>query len=298
MEFIRSVVLEDHTTATETIEKDLPTGAISHCVLSMDGYNVTDEATLAEILAFIETVEVSRGGVTVHSLQSEDLYGVNAYLFKRKPVLTGKLATDNLQRNLGLIVPFGREIFNPDECHPATSKGDLTLRVKTTVPSASLDNSQFNIDAIQLVGATPKRYLKSTLRVIAAPGQTGDNLVDLPIGNEIVCVQLRMVTVPAASSHVYGVEKVSILVNEKEYGYSAASAPCLEAERMFRSDEQHGAIAAQGLEPTSQMLWVDFDPRGDGQFLLQTKGLTALKARLTMGVNEAVYMTVIELVTV
>ncbi len=294
MEFIRSSLLKDHTTATETWEKDLPTNPLSHLILNMDGYNVTDEATLAEILAFINTVEVTRSGITVVSLQSEDLYALNVWLYRHYPQLTGKLATDNEARNLGLIVPFGRRVFDPEECFPATKKGDLTVRINFTVPGTSLDNSTVNVEAVELPGATPSHYLKCIMSTIVAPGATGDNDYELPIGNEIVCVQLRLTTIPTTSSHTYGVDNARVLVDNAEFGYASARAQCLQADHVFIADHQHGAIAAQGVDQVDNVLWLDFDPARDGRFLLDTKGRSSVKLKLNMGVNEATYCTLLE----
>ncbi len=70
MEFIRSSVLEDHASATEVIEKDLPTGALSHLILALSGCQATDEITIAELLVFINSVEVTKKGVGILSMQS------------------------------------------------------------------------------------------------------------------------------------------------------------------------------------------------------------------------------------
>jgi len=298
MEFIRSSLLKDHTTTTEAKKIDLPTNPLSHLVISIDGYNVTDEATLAEIIAFINKVTVTHSGVAVIDIESEDLYGVNCYLFKRRPILTSKIATDNAARCLSLIVPFGRRIFDPSECYPACKKGELTLTLDTTVPSASLDNSTLNIEAVELVGATPSQFLKTTQLVVVAPGATGDNDKELPIGNKIVCVQIRMTTFPGASSHTYGVDVAKIMVNNKEFGYTAARAHCLIGDMINRIDNQPGDIAAQGEIQPDNIVWLDYDPHGDGQWLLETEGKSSVKIRMTMGVNEATTLTIMELVSV
>ena len=298
MEFIRSSLLKDHTTATETKKIDLPINPLSHLIISMDGYNVTDETTLAEAIAFINKVTVSLSGQTVLDLESEDLYGVNCYLYKRRPILTSKIATDNAARCLSLIVPFGRKTFDPLECFPATRKGELTLSLNMTIPATSLDNSTLNVEAVELVGATPQRYLKCVQSALAAPGATGDRDWDLPIGNKIVAIQLRMTTFPAASSHTYGVDVAKILVNNKEFGYSAARAQCLTGDMIFRIDNQPGDIAAQGEIQPDNIVWLDYDPRGDGEYLLDTAGKSSVKARLNMGVNEATQAVIMELVDV
>ena len=50
LNWIRSNILEDYTVATEAKKIDLPTNPLSHLILTMDFYNATNEATLAEVL--------------------------------------------------------------------------------------------------------------------------------------------------------------------------------------------------------------------------------------------------------
>jgi len=298
MEFIRSSLLKDHTTATEVKKIDLPVNPLSHLIISLDGYNATDEATLAEIAAFINKVEVTHMGTTIMSLQSEDLIGLNAYLYKSMPVLTQNVATDNAARCLSLIVPFGRKIFDPDECFPATKKGELTLSLDCTVPATSFDGSTLNIESVELLGASPSNYLKSTMLTVAAPGATGENDVDLPIGNKIAALQIRMTTFPTTSSHTYGVDTAKILVDNKEFGYSLARAQCLTGDMIHRISSLPRDIAAFGDVLPDNIVWIDYDPRGDDNYLLETTGKSSVKARLDMGVDEATYLGIFELVEV
>jgi hypothetical protein len=298
MRFIRSRLISDRTSATEVLPVDLPTNPVSHLVISLCGYNVTDEATLAEILAFLNSITVSKLGVTIANVQSEDLYGLNCYLLGRRPILTARVATNHQDRLLSLIVPFGRKPFDPDECFPATQKGELTLTMDLTVLGTSIDNGLVNVDVIQLPDAHPTHYIKCITKVEAAPGAVGPHEVALPMGNEIVAVQLRETTFPGASSHTYGVEEAAVLVDEQEYGYSAAGAECLVGDLGLRVDGQSGDIAASGLVLPYNTVWLDYDPRGDGQYLLDTKGRSSVKLRLNMGVNEATNITTIERVAV
>jgi len=194
MDFIRSNLVQDLTVATGVLTRDLPTNPISHLIVTLTGLNVTDEATLAEILAFINSIQVTNSGKTIYNLQSEDVYAQNVKLFGHTPMLTGKIATDNEVRSLTLMVPFGRTIFNPDECLFGAKKGDVTLRVDLTIPATSLDGAVINIETVELPDANPSRYLRSVLKVVSAPGATGENEVDLPIGNLLVAAGIRMTT--------------------------------------------------------------------------------------------------------
>lgn len=298
MEFRRANLLRDHTMATEHIEEDLPIEPLSHVILTFDHFNETDEATLIEMLGFINKVTVSKLGVPVLSLESEDLYAQNSYLFRRRPVYTGKLGTDNLNRSLTLIVPMGRELFNPKECFPATKKGELTLDVDCTVPTTTIDNAVVNIETVSLPGATPVKFLKSTMMTITAPGATGDNDVHLPLGNDIVAICLRLTTWLTAATHTLGVDYVQLLINDNNWGYQSARTHCLMGDMINFLETQAGAIVAQGLIQPSQCVFLDFDPRKNDEFLLKTAALTSAKLRLEMGVDEATKMSLYELVQV
>lgn len=296
MKFIRTSLLKDHTAASETITKELPSHPLSHLIISLDCYNATDEATLAEILAFLTKVTVTHDGRSIISLLGADLYGLNAYIFRRLPTLEGRVATDNQRRSLGLIVPFGRRIMNPDECYPGSDEGELTLGVEMTAPATSCDNGTVNIEVVQLPEATPSRYLKAVTKTVTAPGATGENEVKLPIGNEIAALAIRMTTFSQASSHSYGVDGVSVLLDELEEGYAYARAQCLVADMINRVSMPSGVIAAQGAILPANTVWVDYDPNSDGQFLLDTAGANRCHAVLDMGVDEATYVTPYELV--
>lgn len=298
MKFIRSNLVKDLTISTGVLTRDLPTNPLSHLVISIDGLNVTDEATLAEILAFINSIQVTNSGATIYNLQSEDIYAQNVKLFGHYPVLTGSLATDNYARCLTLIVPFGRKIFNPAECLFAAKKGDLTLRCDLTIPATSFDVAHINIETVELPDANPSKYLRSVVKVVSAPGATGENEVDLPIGNELVALGLRLTTIPTTSSTTYGVDNARLLVDNVEYGYASARAQCLQGEAIFHSDGRHGAIAAQGIGQCDNVLWMDYDPVGDGNFLLDTAGASRVHLNLDMGVDEATNINVMELVKI
>ena len=73
--FIRSNLIKNQTSATKVIEKDLPTNPISHLIVSLSGYQMTDEVTLAAMLGFINSIEVTKKGVTILNAESEDLFG-------------------------------------------------------------------------------------------------------------------------------------------------------------------------------------------------------------------------------
>jgi len=295
MDFLRTRLVTDRTSATEVLPVDLPINPISHLVISLECCNVTDEATLAELLAFINTIKVTRFGITILNLESEDLYGLQTYLLRHRPTLTQMVATDNATRLLSLIVPFGRRLYDPHECLPATPKGESQVILDTTAVATSADQGVLNVDCVQLPGASPTQYLRATLKTLAAPGGTGDYLQELPIGNRIAAIQFRMTTFPTTDSHAYGVNAAAVLIDEKERLVSSASVQGLLGEAAARQGAPGVTIAAQGDLTPAKTTWLDFDPNGDGQYLLDTTAAKKAQLRLDYGVNEALKMSTFEI---
>jgi len=295
--FQRTSLLKAHTVATEIKVVDLPVDPLSHLIITIDGYNATDEATLAEILAFINKVEVTHRGESILNLESEDLVALQAYLFKSMPILTQNIATDNAARLLGLIVPFSRFLYWPEECFPATKRGELQLALNLTIPATSFDNAELHVEAVTLPGATPAAYLKSTYKSITAPGATGDNEIDLPIGNKIAALLFWNTTFPATSSHTYGINGVKIKKNNVEHMVPYSKAHTLIPEMALRLSTLPRSIAAFGDIFPDNIFWLDFDPNSDDSHLLDTQGANSLTAVLDMGVDEASKVTIAELVS-
>ena len=298
MKFISSNVLKDWTWATEVKIIDLPVNPISHILITLSGFNATDESTLAEILGFLNEVEVTHRGASVIDLESEDLFALNCFLLGNSPVLSNSVATDNMSRDLTLVVPLGRTLFNPDECYPATRKGELQLRMDCTVPATTFDNGVINVQAVELLDAKPSRYLKATLLKLTAPGATGDNDVDLPIGNKFAGIMLMTTTGNQAASHTKGIDEARVLVDNREVGYVSGKWESHYGSAINRIQSLTRVPAASGDAIMQNYALLDFDPAFDSKFLLDTKGKSSLKVRLTMGVDEVAKVLPIEIVSV
>jgi hypothetical protein len=298
MEFISSNVLKDWTWATEVKIIDLPVNPISHLLITLSGFNATDESTLTEILGFLNEVEVTHRGASVLDLESEDLFALNCFLLGAAPVLSNSVATDNMARDLTLVVPLGRSLFNPDECYPSTRRGELQLRLDCTVPATTFDNGVINVQAIELIGAEPKRYMKATLLKISAPGATGDLDVDLPVGNKFAGIMIMTTTGNQATTHTKGIDEARVLVDNREFGYVSGKFSSHYGAAINRIQSLARVPAAAGTAIMQNYALLDFDPAFDSNFLLDTKGKASLKVRLTMGVDEAAKVLPIEIVEV
>ncbi len=298
MAFIRSNLMRRRASATEVIDIDLPTNPLSHLILSLICEQMTDEVTLAELMAFLNTVTVSEEGKTIIHCQSEDLYGVNQYLYKNSPILTNCITTDDAFRVLSWIIPFGRKIFDPKECYPARDKGQVKFFADTTVLGTSADEGTWSLDCVQLPGAKPTHFMKTRQMIIAAPGATGDNEWVLPLGNEIIAIQIRMTTFPTVTTWACGVDKFELEVDEIEVDYTAAMAECMMGERIFHGGGFPSSMLLQQLNLPLNMVWMDFDPVGNSEYLLNLKDVKSAKIIAEMGVDEATNITVMERIPV
>lgn len=296
-DFIRSNILDARTMATEVFTEDLPINPISHLILTLEAFNATDEATIAEILGFINLITVRHVGIQIINLESEDLANLNSYLYGSGGQALAPIATDNQHLSYSLIIPFGRRIFDPDECFPATRKGEFQITLDTTIPATSLDNAIISLSAVELPDATPLRHLISTLFSFAAPGATGEQDLDLPIGNDLLAVLFRLTSFPGASEFLFGIDDYRLLVDNRETGIASAKASELAGEMITRAPGTVRSTAAQGGLIPNTCLWMDFDPNRDGEYMIDTRGRSRVHIRANYGVNEAVKMAPLELRT-
>ena len=298
MEFNRQRIVERHTTATEVLQENLPINPLSHLIITIDGWNATDEATLAELPRVLE----QRASDPPRRRRPRPAV--------RRPVRRQRVSLPQAARmhrparhrqrtaHAHLRGALRPPDFRPRRVFPRHEKGQLVLRVDTTVPATSWDNSTISIDAVELIGATPTRYLRCLRKALAAPGATGVFEFEMPTGNELVACQFRLVTVPTTSSHAYGVNIAKLMVDNKEYGYTTADMMVMCGERGLRVGAPNATIAAQGLGPLELIAWMDFDLRDNDEWLIDTAGKSSVKLSLDFGVNEAVNLTTMELVAV
>lgn len=297
-QFRHSTIIDQRTMATEVFEKDLPVNPLSHLAITIEAFNTADEATITEILSFINRVTVTHKGVNVYNGESEDLAALNAYLFGSGGQNMAPTATDNAYIAFTLIVPFGRMLYNPEECFPATKRGEFQLQMDTTVPSASLDNATITVTAVELPGANPTNFLKTTLLTISAPGATGDHDIDLPIGNVIPAILVGMTSFPAVSSKAFTINALRLLVDNVEKQMVSAKTSALMGEMMARMPASVRQTAAQGDTIPKGYTWLDFDPVSDDSSSIVTQGASSVQLRAVYGIDEEVFISPLEIVPV
>lgn len=295
-EFIKSNVISRRVMATEEFTEDLLINPISHLVLTIEGLNVTDEATPAEILSFINSVSITHRGVGFHNYDSEDLALLNLRLFGNAGFMTNPVATDNAYRAYSFIIPFGRKMYDPTECFPATRKGEFQITLNTTIPAASLDEGKLSLSVVELPGATPTRFLKATRKNVSAPGSLGQHDVDLPRGNPYFGILFTQTSFPAATTFDFTLSEVRLMFDNKELNFASAKMQDLLGEMAMRIQATNRSTAAQGKVLPANGAWLDLDPMDDDNYLVDSGAAAELKFRGIYAIDEAISITPLELV--
>ena len=301
MKFIHSVLAQDEAAAVDTTYTwDLPTNPLSHIIVTHKCLNAAAvEATKYEIQNFIKKIEVLYRGAAIVSLSGVNLDTYNALILKELPILLNQVATDNGVRALMMMVPFGRKLYDPEECLFATHKGELQLQITTNSAAATpnTDGHMFQIETVELPEAAPIRYLRITT-LKKTPTATGLHDLDLPIGNKIVAIHLNATSVPIGDTWTKSISYVQLLRNNVEFDYAKTNWESLHGMLInkFGHREPYDLDADHDHYMTESLL--DFDPTGDGKYLLETAGLSSLKLRIYADIANAIMALPIELVDV
>lgn len=292
----RTVVVADKAQAAGASPTfDLPINPLSHLIFSFKFLNKAAEVLLPEVLAKISKINIARGGQTSLDMNLADLWAKNCLMFGREPILTNKSATDNATRILTVILPFGRRLFDPNECMPATPYGDFKLTITTTATETTMDGVIFLIEAVELIGASPRQFLKMTTLSKPSP-VVGEMDVDIPIGNDLVDLLLWATTVPTTTAWTATMEWVKLLRDNVEEQIAKAFWESLHGDLLQKIGYVGDHGAAFGADLLSLYGLLDFDPVGDSGLLVSTAGAADMKLRVNAGDTNPFRVIVSELV--
>ena len=316
MDFFRSVIASDITEADGVKTYDLQIRPTSHLVIGVKVLNLTanTKATRAQILGALEKVEILRFGATEVALSGADLYALNCILLGHEPIQHNVTNLENSTRMIPLIVPFGRKLYDPNECFPETKAGESVLKLTIDIADTGYDGYISLIEQVELPGAKPKNYLRYMTKDYT-PTATGAYEVDLPRGVPYVGILLWGTTVPTGTAWTTTIDKLRLLVNNTERYYGQCNWETLNAELINKCDptthyDDHIHMGELGTEFTqntdvdvaeqndnalSNYIYLDFSPRGGDDFLLQTKDLTGLTLDITAGDTNATRIIPVEL---
>lgn len=299
MNQLRSTMIDDESiTASQVKTIDLPINPLSAVIITLKGLNKdATETTLAEILERLTKITISRMGETLYDISGADLYALNCVMFGHEPIQTNRIATENATISLTLILPFGRKMYDPEECHPATRKGEFKLQITFSATETGCDGLILLVETLELIGATPRRHLKVYTLSDSATA-AGEEDLDLPIGNVLAGILLFSTVVPTAVAWTTTIDWIKLMRDNVEHQIAKTKWEALHGELLRRVGYLGDHSAAFGDDLIHKYSLLDFYPLGDDRFLVDTKGASSLKLRLYAGDTSAYRALPIELVSV
>lgn len=292
MKFRRTAVVADVTPAADgTYTVDLPVKPLSHLIITLKTVADSSGWTPAVALGALENIEVLRHGSAIVSISAADLYALNCVMFHNEPWDENWAATASYTHMVTLIVPFGRELFNPAECLPETIRGELTFRYTVDIADTGYTSVIMQVEAVELLDANPQDFIKFVTATMT-PTATANNDVELPIGNEFVGILLWGTTVPAATAWTTTIERVTLLVDNIETYYRDTYWTTLHGD-LVRKLSPAVAFTSNNTIIVNYA-YMDLDPRGDGAYVLESRGLSDLALRIYAGDANALRIISIE----
>jgi hypothetical protein len=317
--FTHSVVVPNETiTAGKSPSYDLPVSPLSHLLLTIKFAQdlVSDAMVFANIAKMLDKVEVLYKGSGVTSMNGLDLLACGLLVCDFESWGVNAAGVDDELRSFTFLVPFGRQLYSPIECYPSQSRGELVLQTTWASEFTEIDGGTLQVEAVELPGAHPERFLKMTTSGFTPTG-TAEFDMELPIGNQISDIVLWGATIPSGLTATRTISSIQIRKNNSEFMYSHSNFETLHnmmgrmraapgnwgshvhrltAAAFAQWDDTGAVIPANHI--LSNHLLVPFDVRRDGMHILRTDDANDLNIRIKPDAAAAVRVIPCEVVAV
>lgn len=305
MEFIHSVLAQDETAvAGSVVSYDLPVNPLSHILLTL-ACTRTAAATNAlpliiDVINSIARIEVLYKGSAIFSMSGMDAVACGVYIHKFESWGVNFSGIIAEEVSFTIPIPLGRVPYNPRECFPRSTRGELILQI--TYAAAWTDQTlvRAQIETIELPEAAPERYLRMTT-LSTTFAAAGENDIELPIGNPISDVVLWGGAIPEGAVFAVTLGYLQILIDNQRRYYSHTNYETHHnmAGRMrpapgYWSGHTHFVAAGVGVSHViadDHLLQcyshLPFDIHGDLGFALQTGGKSDVVLRIGVDAGAA-----------
>jgi len=315
-EFIHSILTANALIAADgDLVYDMPVGPLSVVLLHLSPLNdtgtITNYSLLAGLLSSVDQIRLTHRGADVFAMNGQDA-AVLAMLWHGLQIWqSNAVETNNDRRSIVLPIILGRKPFMRRECFPATKKGELQLTIRWDIADTGFDGLRASIETIELPGATPDFTQKATTlsRSLTA---TGQNEIDLPIGNALRAIMLWGTTSFAGATPAPSLGQLQVLKNNRQMYYSATDFEVSRSiaglmGRSFPIDNRHihsVNAAGGGQEDTQQPeVGLSLDAQytllpmavgDDDTFIMETEGASRIHVRMDAETADAVRVIPIE----
>ncbi len=259
--YLRSIVTDFQTlsASADIVPVDLPVNPLSHLILTLAfTKNVAAQATnlgqlLAPFMSAITSLSVRHRGENIIEGRLDDLAVLNMMLTGVPPAVGEFSQADNEIQFASFILSFARKHYWHEEAFPATQRGNLRFFMTAGAISALYDAFSWSLESVELIEDQPTRFLKYTTltRALAA---TGRQRIPLPIGNEILGIQLFDPSDETDTGGAYAFGKVKILKDNVEQYFAESNWENIREASERRAPGYHlawGHVHAQAAADTS-----------------------------------------------
>lgn len=299
MEFIHSVCSQDEAVvAGSVVTYDLPVNPLSHIYITLP-YIRTAAAVaglprIVNTINLITKIEVLYKGSAIFSMSGWDAVAAGLYVANFESWGVNYAGIIAEEASFTWCIPMGRVLYDPHECFPRSTRGELVLQITYLTPFVDITSTVCQIETIELPEASPAQYLRmTTLSATLVAG--GENDIDLPIGNPISDLVLYGGEIPLGAAKLATLGFLQVMVDNIRHYYSHTNyethhnmAGRLRAAPGYWGSHIHWVQAAPGLSeaviPCNHLLacysHLPFDIFRDGRYALQTAGKSDVTLRI------------------
>lgn len=297
---------------------DLPVGPLSVILLHLSPLNdtgtIADYRLLEALLGACTNVVVSHKGAAVVQASATDL-AVLAMLWHRMHIWqSNAVETNDDRRSVVVPILFGRRPYIGDECFPESRKGELQLTLTFDIAATGFNGLRFSVETIELPGASPS-FVQKVTTLAQTFAATGQQDVDLPIGNVLRGILMFGTTGFAGATPVPTLGEVEFMVNNVQQNYSGTDfevgralvgmlgVPFPPDRRHIHSGTYVTTVAGDSREPEigasidDNYLFLPLDPTMDDEHSVDTVGASRVNVRVTAETANAVRVLPVEKVS-
>jgi len=319
VEFIQSILSHDEAVTLGTVvTKDLPVNPLSHILLTLklarSGTATSHVPRFMNIPAIFSRIEVLYKGSAVYSLSGVDCFASGILINNFESWAVNCEDLEDAEWALTLLVPLTRKLYDPIECFPATTRGELILQLTYAAASADWDDIRMQIETVELPDATASQFIKQTT-LSATPTANVPLDIPLPIGNDISDIIVWQHQIQDGTSDTAAIDKMEILVDNINHFYPESFIETIQNMTGWRRPapgyfgyHTHKLSAASFVEgaqvsapkPEDHVLacymLMPFDLLRDGTYSLKTAGASDVNLRLDVAAFGALRIIPVEVV--
>lgn len=298
---------------------DLPVNPLSAVLFTLRARDLTavtlPRATLGTLLGLITTIQAQFKGADQWNTSLTDAYVASTLLLKRLPKHNTMVPSATTTRFVTIPIPFTRQLYWEKEAFPATRRGEFRMIITPAASFAGFDTVSMQVETIELLDVQPVQYIKTTTlqRVFPATGQQD---IDLPLGNPMLGATLFGTTQPDGGVFTNSWNQVAVLVDNVNFTYTTTNWETLQNlmfNRLFTFEpwththtENLAAAYTQaagtdvpspaGRDIFRNYAYLDWDPNMDERYALHTEGRGRVIIRANAGVADTVRVLPHELI--